>query len=95
MTNLVSPQLSFTTFTNQGWVVAVLNVCMFVLTTCFFEEVTPEWADADASGANGGNGGHGALEERGGGGGDGGGGNSGGNGGAAAAKTSFYCSPNF
>ena len=59
----------FTTFTNQGWVVAVLNVCMFVLTTCFFEEVTPEWAEADAGGANGGNGGHGELEEKGGGGG--------------------------
>ena len=45
-------EVRFNTFTNQGWVVAVLNVCMCCLTTWGFVEVSPAW-DAGSGGGGG------------------------------------------
>lgn len=44
----------FDTFTKQGWVVAVLNSCMCMMTTCCFTEVRHEPAQAEAEGEAGG-----------------------------------------
>ena len=42
-------EVRFNTFTNQGWVVAVLNVCMCCLTTWGFVEISPTWSTGSAA----------------------------------------------